>query len=50
MSVAGGIIFQVDQATSADQKFLWQFRKCGEDPSLDSGVGLRSIHRSVGRT
>jgi hypothetical protein len=39
-SLAGGIVLQVDQAASAYQKVLRQFRECGEVTNLDRHVGL----------
>jgi hypothetical protein len=40
--LAGGIVLQVDQAAPADQGLLRHQRKCGEDPDLDCGLGLRA--------
>ena len=38
--VASGIVFQMDQTTSADQKFLRHLGQCGQDPSLDRHLRL----------
>jgi Domain of unknown function (DUF4372)/Transposase DDE domain len=39
-SLAGGTVLQVDQAASAYQEVLRQFRECGEVANLDCHVGL----------
>src|SRR3989338_6139309 len=39
-SLAGGTVLQVDQAASAYQEVLRQFRECGEVANLDRHVGL----------
>src|ERR1039457_2665265 len=39
--LAGGTLFQVDQAAPADQSFLRHQRERGEDANLDCGLGLR---------
>jgi hypothetical protein len=39
-NVASGAIFQMDQAAPADQAVLWDLRKRGQDPDMDSCVGL----------
>src|SRR4030065_933241 len=39
-SLAGGTVFQMDQAASAYQKVLRQLRECGEVTNLDRRVGL----------
>ncbi len=38
--LAGGIVFQVDQAASSYQEVLRQFRECGEVTNMDRRVGL----------
>ena len=38
--LAGGIVPQVDQAASADQKVLRYTRECGQNANLDRGIGL----------
>jgi len=40
VSLAGGTVFQVDQATPQDQGFLWYFQECGEDSDMDSYISL----------
>ncbi len=42
--LAGGTVFQVDQATSPNQAILWHFRERREDANLDCGLRLRA-HR-----
>jgi Transposase DDE domain len=41
-SMAGGVVFQMDQAAPADQAVLWDLRECGEDADMDRRVGLRA--------
>jgi len=41
MPLAGGVILQMDQATSAYQGFLRHQRKCRQDTNLDRHLGLR---------
>ena len=41
-SLAGRIIFQVDQTTPQDQEIFWNIRECCENPSLDSRLRLRA--------
>jgi hypothetical protein len=62
LPLAGGVVFQVDQTTSQDQGFLWNHRKCRQDPDLDRHLGLcsrgyceedlefgpKSLHNSTG--
>jgi hypothetical protein len=42
MSMAGGIIFQMDQAASSDQIIFRNFRECGQDANLDCRIGVRA--------
>ena len=42
VSLAGGIVLQVDQTTPADQSLLWHQRERGEDPDMDRRLGLRT--------
>jgi hypothetical protein len=42
MPLAGRVVLQVDQAASADQGFLRDFPKRGEDPSMDCHQRLRT--------
>jgi hypothetical protein len=41
MPLAGGAVFQMDQAASSYQTVLWHFRERGEDTDLDRRVGIR---------
>ena len=41
-SLAGGTVFQMDQAKPQDQELLRDIRKRGEVPDLDSGLRVRS--------
>src|SRR5688572_8094441 len=40
MSVAGRVVFQMDQATSSYQILLRYLRECGQDSSVDRSLGL----------
>ena len=40
MSLAGGTIFQMDQATPKNQSLLRHIRECRENPNLDCHIGL----------
>src|SRR5271156_4867743 len=40
MPLAGGAVFQMDQAASSYQTVLWHFRERGEDTDLDRRVGV----------
>ena len=39
-SLAGGAIFQMDQAKSPNKNVLWHFGECRQDSNMDCGVGL----------
>lgn len=41
LSLAGGTVFQVDQAASAYQSLLWHQRQCRENSDLDRHLDLR---------
>ena len=41
MSLAGGAIFQMDQATPPDQSLLWHLRERGQNSGLDLHMCLR---------
>ena len=38
--LAGRTVFQMDQATSSNQKVLWYNRECSKDANLDRGLGV----------
>lgn len=38
--MAGRVILQVDKTTLAHQGFLWNFRECGKNTSLDCRVRI----------
>ena len=40
VSMAGGIVFQMDQTTPENQILLWHVRECGEESDLDRYLGL----------
>ena len=40
VSLAGRAIFQMDQAKSPDEDFLWHLGECRQDSNMDSCVGL----------
>ena len=40
MPLASGTLLQMDQATFADQGFLWYIRERGQNPNLDGSVRL----------
>src|SRR3989338_79674 len=42
MSLAGRTLFQMDQAASSDKTFLWNFRECRENSSVDRRLNLRA--------
>ena len=42
LPLAGGAVFQMDQAASQDQGLLWHHRECSQDPDLDRHLGLCS--------
>jgi len=42
LPLAGGAVFQMDQAASQNQSLLWDNRKCRENSNLDSYLSLRS--------
>lgn len=41
-TLAGRVVFQMDQATSAHQEVLWHFRECRQGADLDRGIGIRA--------
>ena len=41
-SLAGGIVFQMDQTKSQSKNLLWYIRKRCEDPNLDCDLGICS--------
>jgi len=61
VSLADRTVFQMDQATPADQGVLWDLRECGQDPDMDrhldvcpcchhqetASSGLESLHNST---
>src|SRR3990172_7727271 len=40
VSLASGIVFQMEQTTSSHQSVLWDNRKCRQTPNLDCHIGL----------
>ena len=38
--MAGGTVFQMDQAAPVNQSFLWDFRQCRKNAGLDSRLRL----------
>ena len=42
LPLAGRTVFQMDQAASQNQSFLWHHRKCRQDPDLDRHLCLCS--------
>ena len=40
LPMAGGTVFQMDQAAPQNQGFLWHHRECCQNPDLDRHLGL----------
>jgi hypothetical protein len=46
VSLASGVVFQMDKTASSDQSFLWDIRECRKNTNMDCNISVCACRHS----